>query len=148
MVSGAQPIDAPAVDRDFASLVISASCGGSRLRIAGELDAQTTPILVDAVLAAPGDGDLTLDVSRLMFIDAAGLGGLIVIRRELAALDRGVRIVGASARIARTCAVGGVGAFLTPAPDPAILDQLTTAVMHAAAQLHALPSQHEPELQP
>jgi anti-sigma B factor antagonist len=125
-------------------MVITPSATGERLGIAGELDVLTAPVLIDAARSSLPSSDLTLDLSRVVFIDAAGLSGLIQVRRELASTGRRLRIVGATPRVARTFVLAGVAGLLTPGPDPVILDELTAVVLQAAPKMGAAYAAVEP----
>jgi anti-anti-sigma factor len=43
------------------------------LRLGGELDMATAPILKDALQSIPSEGRVTLDLSELSFLDTSGL---------------------------------------------------------------------------
>jgi anti-sigma B factor antagonist len=121
-----------AAEHTFAPLLITSIGDGSRLDIAGELDVLTTPKMVNAALCAPADRDLTVNLSRVVFIDAAGLGGLLSIEQHLLRTYRRLSIVGASPQIARVFDLAGLNALLMPRTgSPTVLDQLTGAVLHA-----------------
>jgi anti-anti-sigma factor len=79
---------------DYALITVTMSRHGTRLDVCGELDMLTAPMMVSAALACPGNDDVTLDLSQVVFIDAAGLGGLVLATSsyravEITALIRG-----------------------------------------------------------
>ena len=47
------------------------------LRLVGELDISSARDLTDALTTLSGDGDLTLDLSELEFIDSSGLHAIL-----------------------------------------------------------------------
>lgn len=53
--------------------------GRSEVQLVGELDISTAPLLREGLLRllADGSGDVTLDLSRLNFIDSTGLSVLV-----------------------------------------------------------------------
>lgn len=53
--------------------------GRSEVRLVGDLDISTAPLLREGLLRilADGSGDVTLDLSRLSFIDSTGLSVLV-----------------------------------------------------------------------
>lgn len=58
---------------------VDACEGGSEVHLVGELDLSTAPLLREGLhrLLEGGSGDLTLDMSRLDFIDSTGLSVLV-----------------------------------------------------------------------
>jgi len=58
---------------------VDAREGGSDVHLVGELDLFTAPLLREGLLRLldDGTGDLTLDMSRLSFIDSTGLSVLV-----------------------------------------------------------------------
>jgi anti-sigma B factor antagonist len=139
-MSSAAPVQVGGTEPGFAAILITVSRDGSRLEIAGDLDILTTPRLVDAAACAGCAQDLTIDLTRLVFIDAAGLGGLALMHQQLSNQGRRLCIVGASARVARIFTIGGVAELLhPPVPRPEILDRLTAAVVKAVQATRATP---------
>jgi ABC-type transporter Mla MlaB component len=51
-----------------------------RLRLIGELDLASAPALTEALTSIDGDGQLTLDLSELTFIDSTGLHAILQAR--------------------------------------------------------------------
>jgi anti-anti-sigma factor len=57
--------------------------GGERgLRLAGELDMASAPLLLEALATMPGDGQARLDLSELVFIDSSGLHAIVQFARQ------------------------------------------------------------------
>jgi anti-anti-sigma factor len=92
-VTLASPDDAiagPVVDDDLdddlaAELIIETSSDGSTLRLVGEVDVSTRYDLETALRGlADGSGDISLDVSDLIFIDTGGVRLLIELAGRLA----------------------------------------------------------------
>jgi anti-sigma B factor antagonist len=53
------------------------------LRLIGEVDLSTAPYLSDALAELNGDGDVTLDLSEMTFIDSSGLVVIVAFARSL-----------------------------------------------------------------
>jgi anti-sigma B factor antagonist len=86
---------------------------GVRLAVVGELDVATAPALADSVaVALDADRRVVLDLGRLTFIDAAGLGALVAAHRYAA--DRGavLELVAVPARARRLFAITGLQSLL------------------------------------
>ena len=72
---------------------------GASFRIAGDLDLATVSNLLDAVRAAgPFDGDVSIDLSELSFMDSTGLRALVTISKDLPEGGKLI-IAGASAQV-------------------------------------------------
>jgi anti-anti-sigma factor len=100
--------------RGMSSVGVMTRLSGNRLDVAGDMDLATMPSVITAVLGCRQDGDLTLDLSRVDFIDAFGLGRLVVLQRAFSAAGRRLCIVGAPPRIHRIFVLGGVADLLEP----------------------------------
>ncbi len=88
------------------------------LRLSGELDASTAPVIVDAatlVRAVFGAGDLALDLSGVTFIGADALGAIVrVANAQHAGADQ-LEVRHASEWVARVFAFGGLDELLAAA---------------------------------
>jgi len=85
------------------SLAISPE-GARGLRLAGELDLRSVEPLASAFAAIPADGQATLDLSGLTFIDSSGLHAI----EEIARAQNGngpLILTGASPRVARLLSI-------------------------------------------
>ena len=114
------------------------------LLLTGELDSAAVGA-VDAVLAsevAAADGDINLDLSKLVFIGSAGVDMLIALSRRLAA-DRGrrLRIAGPNPFVDRVLHVVGVELTLTTTGDRFVPTRRTSRIPSACElslrKLHA-----------
>lgn len=67
--------------------------GAVRLRLHGELDAATAPVLESGLSAAAGDGadQVILDCANLEFIDSSGLSVLVANHKRLQ--DKGKELI-------------------------------------------------------
>lgn len=92
----------PSADRTTVSLV-------------GELDLASAPH-VRWTLAQVGGHALVVDLSRLAFIDAAGLSALLLVRRRLEQMGRRLVLQGARGPVRRVFEVSGLGHLVA---DPA-----------------------------
>jgi anti-sigma B factor antagonist len=92
---------------------VSAEPITGRLSLVGELDLAGSQRLRDAITAilACDPAEVVVDLARLHFIDAAGIGLLIELRHELAAHDVTVRIVNPDARTRRVFSLCGLSAM-------------------------------------
>ncbi|MFF4760479.1 STAS domain-containing protein [Streptomyces sp. NPDC001292] len=67
----------------------------SVLRVAGELDLMTSPVLRQRVheVVAQGHHDLVLDLSEVFFCDSSGVGVLIAARRLIRSCQGRLRLI-------------------------------------------------------
>lgn len=74
-----------------------------RLTLCGELDVAGAPALTDAsaLLVTCDPGDSTLEVSGLSFVDAAGLGRIVVLANALASRGAKFAVLGAIPQVRR-----------------------------------------------
>ena len=98
----------------------SEDSNGIVIEVQGDLDLVTVSQLddkledtIDAVRKLPEDKKLTLDLRKLDFIDSAGLALLIRVSRELATIDRVLRVlVGKGHQPDRVLKIGQFGRIL------------------------------------
>ncbi|GIH95061.1 anti-sigma factor antagonist [Planobispora siamensis] len=97
------------------------SDGSVLVTVTGELDIATRPELCDYVdrLLRPRPGTLVLDLSEVTFMDACGLGALIILRRH--ATERGTRlaICGASPAVSSVISMTELTSFFPVCPEAA-----------------------------
>jgi anti-sigma B factor antagonist len=94
--------------------------GHAVLRLAGELDADSVAALERAVegdLAAQSNA-LTLDLSRLMFIDSTGMAAVVLVSRLCERDDRRLEIVPGSRAVQRLFEITGLIDVLPFRPAP------------------------------
>jgi anti-sigma B factor antagonist len=86
--------------------------GQARIRVTGDLDAATAPRLRRCVseLAELGAADFAVDLSRVSFLDCAGLGALVSAKKRLRATGGDLRVVAASRSVRRVLALTGFAA--------------------------------------
>ncbi len=85
------------------------------IRAAGELDAGSSPDLLDAVDAAAGPGAVvSLDLAEVTFIDSSGLRALAETLRRSAADGFELRIAAASEPVEHLLAMTGMASLLQP----------------------------------
>ena len=89
------------------------------LRLAGELDIATAPLLADALTRClvPGLLRLYIDVAALTFCDAAGIHALHAAHRTAHAHHTILHLTGVHRRLRRTLLLYGAGALLTSAME-------------------------------
>ena len=99
------------------SVVVSADGDDLTLRLRGELDGCTAPhlerVLADVVANAragsvPRGCEVTIDVTRLTFLAAAGLTVLVEAHRDLAAIGADLRVTGAGGPTRRVLDLTGL----------------------------------------
>lgn len=84
------------MDREsLLSIGVEGTARATVLTIAGELDGFTVPVFHQHVRALTREGqhNLIVDLNGVTFIDAAGIGALVVARRRLRAYHGSVRLV-------------------------------------------------------
>ena len=98
------------MDSPEPSLVITKMDGG--LRVSGEIDAHTAPLLADAVAAWEG-AVLRLDLSGVEFVDSSGLRVLVEAHQRLGTVEGGeLRLVDTSPAVRRLFDITGVAEYL------------------------------------
>ncbi|MET9392996.1 STAS domain-containing protein [Streptomyces sp. NPDC006624] len=92
------------------------------VRVAGELDYDTSGELVDAVLDHLSDGaglrDVRLDFSDLAWIDSSGLSALLMIHRHTSATGKTLHLDNRPEFLERTLRLTNVLEYLTGPADP------------------------------
>ena len=86
------------------------------LRLEGELDASTAPILDEALRRAASDGAaqrLVLDLGKLKFVDSAGLSVLVAAHRRLQHDGAELVVCSPSAAVRRLFDIAGLDRVLT-----------------------------------
>jgi anti-anti-sigma factor len=86
----------------------SVDVSANRVKVTGELDARTTPSMIDAVIRVMA---VELDLSEVSFVDSTGLHGLIALRNRRSEL----RIVAISPAVKSLLDATGVSQALLPA---------------------------------
>jgi anti-anti-sigma factor len=77
------------------------------LRVSGELDITSREQLSDAILAALADGDVTVDLEAVTFIDSEALGALIDGYNQAVARSQTFQVINARGLVARVLKVSG-----------------------------------------
>jgi anti-anti-sigma factor len=95
-------------------LQINLDVAHARIAVTGELDLATVHVLHEAAafLMSETAEAITIDLSGLQFIDAAGLGEIVGLRATLIAADRRLTLSRPSPTVRRTFAVGGLAKLL------------------------------------
>jgi anti-sigma B factor antagonist len=78
----------------------------------GEIDIATAGAAFDSAQIRHQAEQITVDLSRVTFIDAAGLGALVRLRNDLMAAGGDLRLAGVHPRHARLFVIGGLGSLL------------------------------------
>jgi anti-anti-sigma factor len=91
-------------------MVISVDASGDRstVRLIGDLDLASAPQVRWALPRLAGRA-LVVDLSRLAFIDAAGLSSLLLVRRHLERTGRRLHLHGAHGGVRRVFELSGLG---------------------------------------
>lgn len=99
-------------DRSGAAVVV---------RVAGEIDMATAPIMAAALragwIATVAPGPLVVDLSGVRFFSAAGLAALIATRRECLRLKISLRIVAADRCVLRPMRITGLDEVFDVTPS-------------------------------
>ncbi|MEU9509956.1 STAS domain-containing protein [Micromonospora sp. NPDC048170] len=93
--------------------------GGTRLRLAGELDLSSAPELNAAIdrLVDGGERRLLVDLTELTFCDSTGIAAFVRGDNRVAADGGWLRVTGASGRVDRVLQVTGLAEVLRYEPD-------------------------------
>lgn len=97
-------------------LVVDVDAASGNVRLSGELDLFTAELLA-ARLAPLLDADVdrvAVDMSGVAFCDSSGLNTLLILRRNLKATGRGLKIVAASEQVARLLSLTGLDELAAP----------------------------------
>jgi anti-sigma B factor antagonist len=105
--------------RTFALHVVPSDGADVTLRLAGELDAGGAPELhaVLSDLVGRGEGDVTIDLGPLEFVDSVGLGAMLKAAGQLERQGRTLHVTGAAGAVRRTIEIAGCGPRLGVAGD-------------------------------
>jgi anti-sigma B factor antagonist len=92
----------------------------TRLILAGELDGATAVILSEQLrqLTADLDGDLTVDIGLITFIDSTGLSLLISLHNQVRALGRTLTVADPTPMARRLFEITGLDQVLMIGPTP------------------------------
>lgn len=85
---------------------------GTRIALAGELDVQTAPQLLDDAGGACGEGAVVVDCAGLTFLDSTGLGALVALRKRCEAVGGRLRLVDVPGRIELVLRISGLDELL------------------------------------
>ncbi|SCL72358.1 anti-anti-sigma factor [Micromonospora citrea] len=93
--------------------------GGTRLRLAGELDLSSAPELNAVIdrLVDGGERRLLVDLTELVFCDSTGIAAFVRGDNRVAADGGWLRVTGASGRVDRVLQVTGLADVLRYEPD-------------------------------
>lgn len=97
---------------------LSITLDRSRLVLVGEIDAHTAPELAGHLDPLPGDdGDVTLDVAGVDFIDSSGLRLIVEAHQRAEGTDRRLVVRRPSAAVTRLFEISGLTEHLVVADD-------------------------------
>ena len=92
---------------------------GTTIKLAGELDSATCPVLVerfDQLVAAGAGGQVVLDLTEVSFIDSAGMRAIIVIERSAQEHDIRLALRPPVGPVTDLLQISGVGAHVALRP--------------------------------
>jgi anti-anti-sigma factor len=97
------------------------SGGRSVYRLEGEIDMSAAEALLvrTTELAAAHDGDLVLDLAAITFIDSGGMRALLIVRENLAAAGRALRLANVTPEVKRLLDLVGLTGVLSGDEPPA-----------------------------
>ncbi len=105
------------------SATVRTEAGGPVVRVVGEIDFDSAPllhaVLREALATSPAAPYVVVDLARVGFCDSAGLDVLIRARREALAQGRVVRLRAPSEAVAQVLRLTGVGEIFPVDPAPA-----------------------------
>jgi anti-sigma B factor antagonist len=106
-------ISAPAANAR-GSFTVDLDASSRLITLAGELDAATAPLLLDAadLLAVDHPEPVVVDLSAVRFVDSSGLGAIVRLRKRLLAGGGDLVVTGATGAPLRTFQLGGLGSLL------------------------------------
>ena len=109
------------IDPTRSDVQVSTSSEGCTVTVVGEVDSTTAPGLRNCLLEAlsrPGATSVEVDLSRVTFLDSAGLSALAVAHRAAAATGRELRIRCGTARaVVRPLQITGLWDVFTIVQD-------------------------------
>lgn len=122
--AGAYPAAAPLPDHISAGLRGGEARSGGRpvYRLAGEIDmgaAEALLVRTTELAAAEEEGDLVLDLAEVTFVDSAGMRALLIVRENLAAAGRALRLANVTPEVKRLLDLVGLTGVLSGDEPPA-----------------------------
>lgn len=131
-VNDGRPTASPSSDLARLTVDVSRDTTASTVRLAGEVDVATAPQLVDLLAALRRDGhcQITVDMSGVEFIDAAGLRALVTAHHRLAAAGGHLTVSGSRPFVQRVIRIAGLAGVL----GPALTGDPTSGTAAAASQ--------------
>jgi anti-sigma B factor antagonist len=108
-------------DSPILGLDVERTAGGVTIRVSGELDLATSPILADrlATEISTGTGDVTVALGGVGFLDSTALRVLVTAHRDLAAADRRLLLTEPRASTLRVLEIAGLLAMFGFGDQPA-----------------------------
>ena len=100
--------------RNDAAFSLRIDATARSVALAGEFDLVAVPALIEALANLGKPGDISLDLTELTFIDAAGLGAAVTARNSQLANGYDLQILRANPSVTRVFKLGGL-AQLIPA---------------------------------
>jgi RNA polymerase sigma-B factor len=123
MLNDAVPRWPAADDGDDSRLDITATAeesGALRVHVAGEVDRDNAPDLSDALLAVvrrtTPERAVLVDLTRVPFVDAAGIAVLVAVHEAARVREVPVTVVGLQPHVRRVVAISGLRGLLTQPP--------------------------------
>jgi len=89
------------------ALEISPLTGVAGLRVEGELDLATAPLLMEALVDLGSERDVHLDLALLTFLDSSGLHAIVALARSFDG-NRSVVLVNPSTAVRRILEITGI----------------------------------------
>lgn len=111
------------------------------VEVGGDLDVQTGPALREELyaLAAQGEADVVLDLSRVGFLDSSGLGVLVGGLKRMRASQGSLRLAGCTAAVADVLNLTGLNrVFLMFEDVPSAVADTTHRVIQLPADERSL----------
>ena len=102
------------------TFVVRAFDTGHVLLVSGEIDLANAPQLAE-VLAHFRNGDVIVDLSRVTFMDSAGLNVLLAAHQRFEGRDAHLRLVAVPKRLLKTMKIAGLTGVLHLGKDRALV---------------------------
>lgn len=102
------------MDQEHLSVATNVDSGTARVRVGGELDINTAPLVADELthLVSERVTSVVIDVSELTFVDSTGLRAILAGREKLQASGASLVLEGASGVVERVLDMTGLRGLL------------------------------------
>ncbi len=91
------------------------AAGGSAVRVQGEVDLRTAPLLREQLLASVmrSTGTVRIDLSQVPYMDSSGVGTMVYVKRETERAGRRIVLIGLQPRVRSVFEITHLDKFFT-----------------------------------